>query len=88
MKNDGTHVEDRMLEIYDCSGLTFSQVTCVSGLKMLSKSLGLCQANYPEDLCQTYVINVPGFFSFCWKIIKPGEPEDARSCDFVYCTVT
>eukprot|EP01050_Picozoa_sp_SAG11_P013534 SAG11_NODE_1587_length_4636_cov_3.961208_1_plen_457_part_00 len=69
--NPGDHVDDRMLEIYDCGGLKFSQFN-MKGLKMLSQSLKLCQANYPEDLCQTYLINVPGFFNFAWNIIKPG----------------
>ena len=38
------HKDDRVLEIYDLSGLSFRQIH-VQGLRMLSKSLGLCQAN-------------------------------------------
>lgn len=63
------HMDDRVLEVYDLSGLSFRQIH-VKGLKMLSSSLGLCQANYPEDLCQTYIMNAPGYFSIAWKIIS------------------
>jgi hypothetical protein len=38
------------------------------GLKMLSNSLSLAQANYPEDLCQTYIINAPRVFNMVWKV--------------------
>ena len=38
------------------------------GLKMLSQSLSLAQANYPEDLCQSYIINAPRVFYMVWKV--------------------
>ena len=28
------------------------------------------QANYPEDLCQTYIINAPRIFGAIWQIIS------------------
>ena len=101
-----------MLEIYDFTGLSSSQFN-YKGLRMLSNSLKLCQANYPEvrrrksdiaaaplfaaryfqtrshsslcrarrhsgvlimqDLCQTYLINVPKFFTMMWGMITKGE---------------
>ena len=69
--NPGDFAEDRMLEIYDFTGLRSSQFN-FKGLRMLSNSLKLCQANYPEDLCQTYMINVPKFFNMAWSMITPG----------------
>jgi hypothetical protein len=54
-------------------GLGFSQFHR-EGLRMLSASLKLTQANYPEDLCQTYIINAPRIFNMVWKVSHESVP--------------
>lgn len=42
---------------YDMSGISYRHFHR-RGLKMLANSLTLAQANYPEDLCRSYIVRV------------------------------
>ena len=75
---EGLNQDDRMLEIYDLRGVGLKQFHR-KGLKMLSNSIGLAQANYPEDLCQTYIINAPRIFGAIWKVISLVLNERTKS---------
>lgn len=51
-----------MVEVYDCSGLSLSQLH-PAGLAMLSRVLSIGQQHYPENLRKAYFVNAPFFFS-------------------------
>ena len=50
-----------------------------ASMKMLSHSITLCQAHYPEDLAQTFVINAPPHFNVAWNILKGVMNERTRA---------
>lgn len=75
---ESEHRDDRVLEIYDLAGVSVKQIS-VKGIKMLSHSITLCQAHYPEDLAQTFVINAPPHFNAAWNILKGVMNERTRA---------
>ncbi|CAG7716864.1 unnamed protein product [Allacma fusca] len=60
----------QFVSIVDMGQISFRQ-TSISVLQMLKEEVSRFEANYPERLKATYVINIPWFFSIAMNFVHP-----------------
>jgi len=71
--------------IYNLDGLCLSQLTsCLSGLHVFCRVVGLAEEHYPQSLRKAIVVNVPSIFGkMVWPLVQKVLDAETRSNIFV-----
>ena len=77
MRHQASTGNENQVEVYDLSGLSFSQLH-MPGLRMMARVLSIGQDHYPESLHRCVIINAPRFFSIAWSVVSMVLEERVR----------
>mmetsp|Transcript_14927 Transcript_14927/g.34021 ORF Transcript_14927/g.34021 Transcript_14927/m.34021 type:complete len:401 (+) Transcript_14927:194-1396(+) len=81
----GSEAMPACFEVYDLQGVGFSHARCLSGLRRFARILKIGQDNYPENLRQAILINVPSTaFAAAWPVLK--RALDVRTLEKIKAT--
>eukprot|EP00927_Polykrikos_kofoidii_P078318 TRINITY_DN75159_c0_g1_i1.p1 TRINITY_DN75159_c0_g1~~TRINITY_DN75159_c0_g1_i1.p1 ORF type:complete len:429 (+),score=66.23 TRINITY_DN75159_c0_g1_i1:71-1288(+) len=68
------------VEVYNLKGLCFSDVTsCIGGVSLFCKVLGLGEAHYPQNCRKAAIVNVPTvFYKMVWPLVRAVLDPETR----------
>jgi hypothetical protein len=69
---------DKCITVIDIEQVKMSDVAGES-LDFVRKSVAIANQHYPERAHVIFLVNVPSWFSFVWRLVKPLVHE-VRSC--------
>lgn len=67
------------IAVLDMEGCTFNSLTSGDMLELGRKMISIANAHYPERSYVVFMVNVPSWYSFCWRLAKPLVNEKTQA---------
>lgn len=74
----------KFVRIYDFKGISFGDISDSEAVGLGKQMMDMLEQYYPERMAKAFVVNIPGFFSILWKMVRPMlDPRTAEKITVV-----